>query len=505
MGVDGQLVCPPIFKIGMSCFGSGGFDSHLPSPSLCLEGVWMDTACFRAIPKTDALLRTQPFQTLAERYSYASVSNAAKDVLHSIREGLKNGSIAEVPDNNEIFQVVEKKLMALRDMGLRRVVNATGIILHTNFGRAPLGDKTVQRIVETAAGYCDLEFDAETGERFDRCAYLERKLIALTGAEAACVVNNNASAVFLMLHALAKGKGVAVSRGELVEIGGGFRIHEILAESGAVLCEVGATNKTRIDDYANVDADRNIGALLKVHRSNFSMHGFTEEVSLTELTELAHRNDLLMLYDAGALSLAEIQDGALQDAVARHVIKSGADAVCFSGDKLLGSVQSGILVGKKNAIEAIRKDPLYRVLRPDKLTIVALETALDAAFDQGLSPNAVPIIEMLRVSEEVLQERAMLLVKKIEAQNVPLICNVVSVTDEIGGGAMPDTALKGFAVAIRSDAFSAQEIAERFRMHTTPVIGCIRNNTFLLSVRTLQNGDDDRILNAAVDSFGGHA
>ena len=369
---------------------------------------------------------------------------------------------------------------------LRRVVNATGVVIHTNLGRAPLAPAAIAALVDVATGASNLEYDLGKGERGSRHAHAAALLCALTGAEAACVVNNNAAATVLALAALAGGREVIVSRGELVEIGGAFRIPDILALSGATLREVGTTNKTRRADYERAIGERT-GMLLKVHRSNFAIVGFTAEVGEAELAALAHARGLPAMVDLGSgcmLDRARQHAAGLPaEPTVAEVVASGVDVVCFSGDKLLGGPQAGILVGTAAAIAAIRSHPLMRALRPDKLTLAALCATL-ALYRDGRD-REVPVVARLEADPAALRARADALAAAIAAAGGPAVTVEASVAT-VGGGAMPTASLPSWAVVV---AGSADALDARLRAAAVPVIARVADGRVWLDVRAL--GDDE--------------
>jgi L-seryl-tRNA(Ser) seleniumtransferase len=360
---------------------------------------------------------------------------------------------------------------------LRRVLNATGVIVHTNLGRAPLPERAIERVAEVARGYSNLEYDLAAGERGSRQDHVTEVLRGLTGAEAALVVNNNAAAVLLALAALAEGREVVVSRGELLEIGDGFRIPEVLARSGARLVEVGTTNRTRAADY-----ERAIGPdtalLLRVHQSNFRVVGFSELPSTAELAAVAARHGLPLVDDLGSGVLAPLHD----EPTVREAVGAGADLVCFSGDKLLGGPQAGIVVGRAELVERLRRHPLQRALRADKLTLAALEGTLSLAGD-------VPVLRMIREEPETVRARA----EKLAAATGGTVEDTVA---RVGGGALPLAELPSFACALE------EELAERLRRGEPPVVGVVRDGRTLLDCRTLTDDELDEVAAAVARARG---
>ena len=431
------------------------------------------------LPKMDVLLARPE---LAEcGLPYPLVRRAAREVLEEVRRALLAGEPAAAPRAEALARRALERARALSRPGPRRVVNATGVVLHTNLGRAPLSPRAAEAAAE-AAGYCALEYDLETGRRGSRAGRAEALLTALTGAEGAFVVNNNAAAVLLMLSVLTPGLGVAISRGELVEIGGGFRVPDIMARSGARPVEVGSTNKTRPDDYAAALESGAAQALLKVHPSNFRMVGFTRSAELPELGALARARGALLLCDLGSGALSA---GPFPGEPAVEEAAVWADVACFSGDKLLGGPQAGILIGKAALIQKIKADPLSRALRLDKLSLAALEgTLLD--WRDGVLP---PAAAMLGAGPEELRRRAEALAEALAPLCPPgCACAVAENPGEAGGGSMPGTALPGWAVAL-APAEGPEELERFFRGWEAPVIGRIQKGRLLLDVRALLPGD----------------
>jgi L-seryl-tRNA(Ser) seleniumtransferase len=374
------------------------------------------------------------------------------------------------------------------------VINATGVVIHTNLGRAPLSKRAIESI-QNAAGYCALEYDLGTGKRGRRGAYVEELVSEITGAEAALVVNNCAAAAFIVLSVFARGGEVIVSRGELVEIGGDFRIPDVLAQSGATLREVGTTNRTKISDYEKAMGDSTT-LVMRVHPSNYKIIGFTETPSLKDLALLAHRNQKLLYEDAGSGALVDLSRYGLADEplIARS-IEHGADIVTFSGDKLLGGSQAGFIVGRRSLIEQIRKHPLYRALRVDKMIYAALQATLEAyAFDR--SETEIPVIRMLSISKEEIGKRVDEVVSKLDASKRELQVEVVEGESVIGGGSSPDTRLATFLIALRHPKMSSVDIETKLRSLTIPVITRIEDDRVLIDLRTVAVEQEEKLIEA---------
>lgn len=426
------------------------------------------------LPKMDVLLARPELAGCS--LPYALVRRAARQALEEARQGLLAGALEDAPTEAEAAARTLELAHALARPGLTRVVNAAGVPLHTNLGRAPLSFRAAEAVRQAAAGYCNLEYDLETGKRGSRTGRVEALLKELTGAEGAYVVNNNAAAVLLMLSVLTPGLGVVISRGELVEIGGSFRVPDIMARSGATLVEVGTTNKTKLSDYAAALDSGAAQALLKVHPSNFKVVGFTQAAELPELGELAREKSVPLLCDlgSGALSAGPFPGEPTVEEAVRW-----ADVVCFSGDKLLGGPQAGILLGRADLIAKIKSDPLARALRLDKLSLAALEATLMDWRDGVLPPGAA----MLGMDGNTLRKQA----EDLAALLAPLCpCEVIESPGEAGGGSMPGITLPGWAVALTP----AEELERFLRGWETPVIGRIHRGKLLLDVRTLLPGDE---------------
>ena len=450
----------------------------------------------RALPKMDVLLSHPILLSARERIPYALVRQAARDKLEEVRRDVLAG--AEVPAVDALASEIAAAAQTMSRPGLKRVINATGVVLHTNLGRAPLAPRAAEAVREAAEGYSNLEYDLDNACRGSRHSHVEALLCSLTGAEAAMAVNNNAAAVFLMLSALAAGKGVAVSRGELVEIGGAFRIPEIMAASGAVLREVGTTNKTRLSDYERAVLSGEAQALLKVHTSNYQIVGFTEDTPLSQLSGLAAAHDLPLLCDLGSCVLSPAFLPNLPAPSAAAALADGADVVCFSGDKLLGGPQAGIVLGKKRYIDAMKRHPLARVVRIDKLSLAALEATLLLLRDPESAREALPVLSMLGARPEDLHARAEGLAAGLRKTLGPdYTVSLLPCAGQVGGGSMPNEALPGFCAAVTAGPGVPEGLETAFRRHAVPILCRIRHGALLLDVRTLTAGDEAEILRAA--------
>ncbi len=394
------------------------------------------------------------------------------------------------------IETIENAWLVKQNARMRRVINATGVIIHTNLGRAPLSDNAKAALLNDASGYCTLEYDVETGKRGKRGAYAEKLLAEITGAENAVIVNNCAAAAFLVLKVFADHGEVIVSRGELVEIGGDFRVPDVLVQSGAVLREVGTTNRTKLSDYEKAIGD-STSMILKVHPSNYKIIGFTEKPKLADLAVLAHRNNILLYEDAGSGAIFSLDKYGLDDEpVISRSISAGTDIVSFSGDKLLGGPQSGLIVGRYDLIEQIRRHPLYRALRISKLNYAALEATLNS-YQRGTAIEDIPVLRMLSISSEQLAARtnafAQKLLESLHADSA-LRVEVVSGSSVVGGGAAPNVERETSLLALDHSKLSAVEIENHLRSANTPVIARIVEDKVLIDLRTIFESDESELL-----------
>jgi L-seryl-tRNA(Ser) seleniumtransferase len=454
----------------------------------------------RALPSVDELLRTEPLRSTAARTSRSSALAAARAQIELTRRAIRNGNGA-VPDGSELATAAAAELERLAEPSLRQVINATGVVVHTNLGRAPLAPQALDAIAVAGRSYTNLELELSDGERGSRHTHIEGLICELTGAEAGFAVNNNAGAVLLSLAALARDREVVISRGQLVEIGGSFRIPEILAASSARLVEVGTTNRTRIEDY-----ERSIGpetaALMRVHTSNFRTIGFTEEVPIEPLRELAGRHRLPVIDDLGS---GVVDHGALDSGLAAlfgeepsasRSIAAGADVVCFSGDKLLGGPQAGLVAGRREAVDRLRSHPVARAVRIDKLSLAALEATLRLHRDPERALSELPVSRMLSAGEDELAARARRLHDLIAGSaDRALDLKIVRAKGRVGGGALPLAELEGPVVAVVPASGGLEQLQERLRAQRPPVIARLSEGALLLDPRTI--GDDELDLAAA--------
>jgi len=459
----------------------------------------------RRIPSVESLLQTDAFARLLDERPRSLVVSALRRVLDGLRSELADGEAKVAPEATELAERTRQALDAMDEPSLRRVINATGIPLHTNLGRAPLPGAVREALNDVSVGYTNLEYDLERGRRgsrYDHCADL---LMELTGAGGALIVNNNAAAVVLAVDELASGREVIVSRGELVEIGGSFRVPDIVAKSGARIIEVGTTNRTHARDYEGAMGP-DTGALLKVHRSNFRQSGFVAEVDIAELAEIAHRHDRPLIYDLGSGLLPEAESlGLPWEPSVRGSLKAGADIVTFSGDKLLGGPQAGVIVGRAELIERLRKNPLLRALRVGKLTIAALEATLRLWRAEGLARSEVTGMAMIVADTQLLRERAERVADALRDRSPGAEIEVRQDVTEIGGGSYPGVELETWVIRIKVPGRSEREIESACRGGDPPVIGRVRGDALLLDPRTVLSGEEEVLIERVAEVLSGDA
>ena len=446
------------------------------------------TNLLRELPSVDRILVHPAAAPLLTRFSRSFVTEGLRGLIEDLRQAIRTGD--GLPprrlDDESIIEDLEKKLVRGSRSGTVRVVNASGTILHTNLGRALLSEAAAAAVERAARHPVNLEFDLARGRRGQREAEVESLLTALTGAEAAAVVNNNAAAVLLGLNTLADGKQAIVSRGELIEIGGSFRIPEIMAKSGAVLKEVGTTNRTHPRDYAEA-IDEGAGVLLKVHTSNYRVVGFAAEVELGELAAIGREHGVPVMEDLGSGALVDLAGlGLPREPLVAERVALGADVVTFSGDKVLGGPQAGLVVGRKAWIDRMNRNPLKRALRCDKLTLAALEATLRSYLQSPDPWDEIPTLRAFRLSPEALEERGRKLLPLLRERLGPeYTLDLVDSTCQIGSGALPTEEIPSRAIAVRNRGMSAEQVARVFRQADPPVVGRIHDHRFLLDLRSV--------------------
>jgi L-seryl-tRNA(Ser) seleniumtransferase len=444
-----------------------------------------------SLPRVDRVVAHPSLDSARRRLGAEAVTRLARRAIDEARQSVRGG--AACPTLEDVAAQVSRSVEGALSTRARPVINATGVVLHTNLGRAPLAESAVQALAASAGHYTSVEIDLSTGRRGARAAFAEGGLAQLTGAEAALVVNNNAAATMLALSALAMGRKVIVSRGELIEIGGGFRVPDVCARSGAELIEVGTTNRTRLADYDKALAAGGVAAILRVHPGNFRQIGFVERPELGPLVELAHAKGALLIEDLGGGAMIDLGPHGLEgEPTVRSSVTAGADVVCFSTDKVLGGPQGGAIVGKAEAVEKARRDPLARALRLGRLPLVALEATVALYLEGRL--DEVPALAALRRPLDDVRARAETWREALAARGVT--ATVVELEGAVGGGALAEAAVRSAGVAI--DAPDADALAARLRAGEPPVVGRIREGRLLLDARTVLPGEDEGLLGAVV-------
>jgi L-seryl-tRNA(Ser) seleniumtransferase len=452
----------------------------------------------RAIPSVDQLLRSDEGVQLRKMVGSQRLTDIAREVTDQIRAQIEAGSLRDNSREGLLAEGIQRLRQAGAHEALRgfsRVINATGVILHTNLGRAPLSAAARTAVAKEAAGYCTLEYDLSTGERGKRGARAEELLVQLTGAEAALIVNNCASAALLVLTVLAHDGETIVSRGELVEIGGDFRVPDVMSNSGTRMIEVGTTNRTRLEDY-RLAINANTRLIMRVHPSNYRIVGFTTSPDLATLSAFAHDVGLFLYEDAGSGALVDLTKYGLEDEpIVGESIAAGADVVSFSGDKLLGGPQAGLIVGRSEIIERLRRSPLYRALRADKLCLAALEVTLDAHRRGAL--EELPLFQMLGLTTEAIEARARDLARQLE-ESIPsdLKVTVISGSSAVGGGSGPNVHPPTALLALSHETLTANEIESKLRAASPPIIARIADGQVLLDLRTVDVSEESDLLTA---------
>lgn len=445
----------------------------------------------RNIPKVDKIMGEPVCLRLLVDHPRPVVLTAVRQALEELRAAAMAGRLQAADlDPAAVSAAIERCLATAEEFSLRRVVNGTGVVLHTNLGRSSLAPKLREHLAEIAFGYSTLEYDLATGERGTRYAHVEQLICQLTGAEAALVVNNNAAAVLLVLSAMAAGREVVVSRGELVEIGGAFRIPDVMKQGGALLREVGTTNRTHLRDYRAAITDQT-AMLLKVHCSNFAVVGFTAEVTVAELAALGKECGVPVIADIGSGNLMDWQGiTGMTEPRVQEYLAAGVDLVTFSGDKLLGGPQAGIIAGRAAVVNQLKKHQLLRALRVDKLTLAALEGTLRLYRDERLAWAEIPTLRLLRLTAAELKKKGQQTLRRLRRQLPdPITIELIPGISQVGGGALPLAELPTWLLAIRSDSCSAREFEEGLRRQPVPVIGRIAHGAFLLDLRTVADHD----------------
>ena len=444
---------------------------------------------FSCIPKVDEFLLNEQVIMLQDLYPRTAVVDAVREELDALRARIKDlaGDEAEgfSVDSDQLAYFVAVRLDRIFGNHLKRVINASGVVIHTNLGRSLAAPSILEHLAEIAGRYSNLEFDLETGKRGTRYSHVEDILCRLTGAEAALVVNNNAAAVMLALSTLAAGKEAIISRGQLVEIGGSFRIPAVMEASGATMIEVGTTNKTHLKDYREAVTDRT-GVLLKVHTSNFRVLGFVQEISIEELVKLGNDLKIPVMEDLGSGSILDLSKyGLTKEPTVSESLRGGADVVTFSGDKMLGGPQAGIILGKKRYVDAMKKNQLTRALRVDKMTLALLESTLKLYLDEEEAVKEIPTLRMLTANKAELTKKAKKLKRTLEQKPFGGTCELIDGESEVGGGSLPLEKLSTMLLSVRAGEISANEAVSRLRSLEIPVICRVKDDRLLFDPRTL--------------------
>ncbi|MCP4097615.1 MAG: L-seryl-tRNA(Sec) selenium transferase [Planctomycetaceae bacterium] len=456
---------------------------------------------FRKLPSVNQLLESPQLKQMVETVNHSVVVDGVRSFLDDLREQVstESGEVS-IPTPSEIADKIANWLKTEEKPYLRPVINGTGIILHTGLGRAPLAKSAIESVQSISEGYASVEVDVRTGERGQRIKSVEKLLCELTGAEAAAVVNNNAAATMLALSAMAEGQEVIVSRGQLIEIGGSYRLPDVMECSGAKLREVGTTNKTHLFDYQRA-INEETGALLKVHPSNFEVVGFTKTVSTKEMVTLAAEHGLPVIDDVGSGALIDFSEfGLMDEPVVSQSIKDGADVVLFSGDKLIGGPQCGIIIGKKKYIDTILSNPLMRAMRVDKMTLAALSATLRIYRDEDRARTEIPILRMLSMPKENLKLRAEKVVAQLSHLAELETCEAVEADSMLGGGSLPTQKLSTWCVALTPKTHSVDSLSAGLRNSEPSVIGRVQKERYYLDMRTVQPSQDAGLVEA-VEAF----
>ena len=443
---------------------------------------------FRNIPKVDVLLEDERIQNMIRLYSREIVVEVIREEMETLRNFIKSSDNEEeaVKRTDNLVQNIERHVVGIHRPDMRPVINGTGTILHTNLGRAPISEEHMKYVASVATGYSNLEYSLEEGKRGERYSHFEELLCKITGAEAAMAVNNNAASVMLILSTLGKGKEVVVSRGELVEIGGKFRVPDVMEQSGAKLVEVGTTNKTHFTDYEDAITEET-SALLKVHTSNYRIVGFTDTVPIADLVPLGEKYDIPVVEDLGSGVLIDLAKYGLEhEPTVQESIQAGADVVCFSGDKLLGGPQAGIIIGKKKYIDRMKKNQLTRALRIDKFTATTLDVVLRDYLSEEKAIQNIPVLRMITESLEEVTKKAKTLARMLKAAKLDADIALEACEAQIGGGSLPLERIPSMSVTVKPRCITTAELEERMRHLPVPVIPRTINDRIVIDLRTIE-------------------
>jgi L-seryl-tRNA(Ser) seleniumtransferase len=458
----------------------------------------MNRELLRSLPKVDELLQEETIKEQLVGSMRVLVLDSLRETIETYRKAILNDEIKSL-SKEDIIEDSIKLLSKKNRPKLRKIINGTGTVIHTNLGRSLLSRGAIEKVINVAENYSNLEYDIEKGKRGSRYSHIEDIVTKITGAEAAMVVNNNAAAVMLVLDTLCREKEAIVSRGQLVEIGGSFRVPEVMKFSGAKLVEVGTTNRTHLYDYED-NISENTGVLLKVHTSNFKIMGFTEEVEIEALVKLGNEKDIPVVEDIGSGVLIDYSKyGFVYEPTVQESIRKGIDIVTFSGDKMLGGPQAGIIVGKKKYIDRMRKNQLTRALRIDKMTLAALEGTMQHYLEEAEAIKNIPTLSMLLCPKEELKKRAQKLKRKLQNKADRFVFTIDNDYSMVGGGSMPTEKMETYVIKIKSEDFTAIQIEEWLRMNEVSIIVRIYNNEVIMDLRTLFEKDYDIIAKAFND------
>lgn len=462
------------------------------NPNLKFEYIIMNKQKLLAtLPSVDEILKSEKGLQWRKSYPRRYVLKAIREAIEHTRQAILRDELKEISLEIMLTEI-QKAVERLSEFSLKPVINATGIVIHTNLGRSVLSEEILENVKKVACGYSNLEYDLEKGERGKRYSHIQRLLNEITGAESSLIVNNNAAAVFVCLSTLAKGKEVIVSRGELVEIGGSFRVPDVMSSSGAILREVGTTNKTHLHDYEKA-INENTGLLLKVHQSNFRTIGFTKQVTIDELVILGKKHNIPVMFDLGSGCLIDLKSYGIRiEPTVQEIVKAGCDIVTFSGDKLLGGPQGGVIVGKAELLEKIAKNPLMRAMRIDKLTLAAFEAVLMCYLDEDRAKQEVPTLKMLLQDVGGIRERAKKIAQRLKRnlgashEDIAKI-DVIEDSSQSGGGALPEIEFRTYVVAIKPKKISVSTLEKRLRNGNPPIITRIKEDNLIIDARTVNN------------------
>lgn len=446
------------------------------------------------LPSVDEILKSKQGMEWLNTYPRGYVLQAIREAIDLRRREIIEGLAADLSEEVMIADI-ENMIERLSSYSLIPLINATGVVIHTNLGRSVLSERALENIRRVSESYSNLEYDIKDGKRGKRCSHIKRVLREVTGVEDALVVNNNAAAVLLCLNTLSKGKEVIVSRGELIEIGGSFRLPEIMAASGAILREVGTTNKTHLYDYKKA-INENTALILKVHKSNYKIIGFSEEVSMKDLAGLGSRHQIPLMFDLGSGCLIDLKPfGIRNEPAVKEVVKSGVDVITFSGDKLLGGPQCGVIVGKREHIEKIQKNPMARAMRINKLTLAGFEATLMEYIDEEKAIENIPTLRVLLQKTEEIKGIAKKIAARLRRDIKNAQIHVLLDSSRAGGGALPEMDLPTYVVSIKSDKISVNELEERLRKGNPPIISRIKEDSLIIDARTVMDKDLEGIVN----------